>query len=193
MPSDPTLRIARPDDAAPIAAIYAPYVRDTAVSFEVEPPGAAEMCRRIEATLDRHTWVVAEEDAGIVGYAYASAHRARAAYQWSVDVTVYLAPAAHRRGIGARLYRALFALLAHAGYTNAHAGIALPNAASVALHERLGFEPIGVYRGVGFKLGAWRDVGWWGKRLAPLATDPPAPRPVCDLPDEVVGRILSGA
>jgi L-amino acid N-acyltransferase YncA len=193
MRSDLTLRLATVDDAAAIAAIYAPYVRETAISFEGVPPTVEETRARIEAVLARRAWLVACAGDAVVGYTYASEHRSRAAYRWSVDVAVYVAPGAHRKGTGGRLYRALFALLAEAGYVNAYAGIALPNAASVALHEKLGFTPVGVYRGAGFKNGAWCDVGWWGRDLSARASDPAPPQAVRDLPAEVVARALAEA
>jgi phosphinothricin acetyltransferase len=161
-----TIRVATSDDAAAIAAIYAPIVRDTFISFEAEPPSAAEMRERLEAVLERLPWLVSEDGAGEVdGYAYASRHRDKAAYRWSVDTTIYLREDARGRGLGKRLYADLFERLARLGYCRAFAGIALPNAASVALHESVGFIPVGVYRQVGFKFGAWRDVGWWQRNL----------------------------
>jgi len=169
-----TIRVARADDAAAIAAIYAPIVRDTVISFETEPPSAAEMGERLAAVLARLPWLVSEDAAGRVdGSAYAGRHRDKAAYQWSVDTTVYVRDDARGRGVGRRLYAALFESLAGLGYFRAFAGIALPNAASVALHESVGFTPIGVYRQVGFKFGAWRDVGWWQRSLR----EPEAPSP----------------
>ena len=175
------IRIARADDAAQVAAIYAPIVRDTFISFETEAPDAAEMARRIETTLATHPWIVAEQDGGVIAYAYGSAHRARSAYRWSVDVTVYLAEAARGQGLGRRLYGVLLPLLARQGFRSAFAGVALPNAASVGLHEAVGFEPIGVYRDVGFKLGGWRDVGWWRLGLDESAGKPDEPVPFRDL------------
>lgn len=168
------IRIATPDDAAAVAAIYDPIVRDTTISFETEVPGEAEMRARIEKTLAVLPWLVAEDSAGAVcGYAYASKHRERAAYQWSVDVTVYVHPNQRGRGVGRMLYGQLMPLLRELGYCQAFAGIALPNSASVGLHEAVGFRPIGVYSQVGFKHGAWRDVGWWqmglGSNDAPTA------------------------
>jgi len=160
------IRIATPDDAQAIAAIYAPVVRDTAISFEFDPPSDAEMRSRIASTLERFPWLVSEDDAGRVsGYAYASKHRERAAYQWSVDVTAYVRADCRGQGIGARLYRALFDELVELGYFQAFAGITLPNAASVALHESMGFHAFGVYRNAGYKLGQWHDVGWWQRAL----------------------------
>jgi L-amino acid N-acyltransferase YncA len=155
------LRVARPGDADDIAAIYAPFVRDTVVSFETMVPDGPEMRRRISAGPETHPWLVAEEEGRVIGYAYASQHRTREAYRWSCDVTVYLAESARGRRIGTRLYAELFRLLRTQGFRNAFAGIALPNPASVALHESVGFRHLGTYRDVGFKLDAWHDVGWW--------------------------------
>ena len=163
------IRIARPDDAVALHAIYAPIVEHTVISFELDVPTVTEMRDRIAATLQRFPWLVSEDDRGAVdGYVYASRHRERAAYQWSVDVTAYVREDARGRGVGKRLYTRLFDELPKLGYFQAFAGIALPNAASVALHESVGFEPLGVYRNVGFKLGAWHDVGWWQRSLQPL-------------------------
>ncbi|MDX1530221.1 MAG: arsinothricin resistance N-acetyltransferase ArsN1 family B [Rhodothermales bacterium] len=167
------LRLARGSDAAAIRTLYAPFVTDTAVSFEEAVPDEVEVRRRLQDTLAVRPWLVAEADGAVVGYAYATAHRGRDAYRWSVEVSVYVDPAWHRRGTARRLYTALLAVLRLQGFCNAYAGIALPNAASVGFHEALGFEPVGVYRRVGFKAGAWRDVGWWALRLRD--DDPPAP------------------
>lgn len=179
--TDSRIRIARGEDAREIQAIYAPYVRDTAVSFELEPPDAAEIARRIAATLPAFPWLAWEEGGRVAGYAYASRHRERLAYQWSVDVSAYVHRDFHRRGIGAALYRELLAILRRQGFLNAYGGITLPNAASVALHESVGFQPLCVYRGVGFKMGAWHDVGWWHLRLAELPANPPVPRAFAQL------------
>lgn len=169
------LRLAEQRDAEAIADIYAPIVRDTAISFETEPPSAAAMAERIENTLQQRPWLVATDGDEVLGYAYASEHRQRAAYRWSVDVTAYIAESARRRGVGRRLYGALIPMLRAQGFHSAFAGIALPNDASVGLHEAVGFEALGVYRDVGFKLGAWRDVGWWSLRLADGAAQPSEP------------------
>lgn len=170
------VRTATSADAKAIADIYAPIVRETCISFELEPPSAEEMRTRIESTLQRLPWLVAVDGADDVkGYVYASRHRERAAYQWSVDVTAYVHTEARGRGVGKTLYQALFAELTALGYCQAFAGIALPNAASIALHESMGFEPLGVYKHVGFKLGAWRDVGWWQKALRSPSEVPEPP------------------
>jgi L-amino acid N-acyltransferase YncA len=159
-------------DAAALAAIYAPYVRDTPISLEEEPPTADEIAGRIETTTRTHPWLVAEVDADILGYAYATRHRERACYRWAADVTVYVTPERQRGGIGRALYQALFELLADQGFRIACAGITLPNPASVGLHEALGFHPVGVYRNIGWKHGVWYDVGWW--QLALGGDGPPA-------------------
>ena len=174
----PQIRLAHVRDAAPIAAIYAPIVITSATSFEVEPPTPAMMAERIARTLPAYPWLVGEEAGAVVGYAYASQHRARAAYQWSVDVSVYIHEDWRGQGIGRTLYSALFALLRAQGFANAYAGITLPNVGSVALHEAMGMTPIGVYRHVGYKLGAWRDVGWWEGALQTFPESPTPPRPL---------------
>lgn len=155
------IREAEPGDAEAIRAIYEPYVLSTPISFEETPPTAEEMRARIESTLKTHPYLVAEKDGEVIGYAYGSQHRTRAAYRWSADVTVYVAPEAQGQGVGKALYRELLEALADRGYHAAFAGITLPNEKSVALHEAVGFKPVGIYREVGFKLGRWYDVGWW--------------------------------
>lgn len=170
------IRHADPErDGAPCAAIYRHFVLDTAVSFEDEPPSEADMGRRILATSACYPWLVAEVDGAVAGYAYASAHRERAAYRWAADVAVYVSEAVQRRGVGRALYEALLELLGLQGVQIACAGIALPNEASVGLHEALGFEPVGVYRRIGWKAGAWQDVGWWQLELRPATDEGPPP------------------
>jgi len=175
------IRMATAADAADVAAIYAPYVTDVATSFEVEPPAAPEMARRMETVLAFAPWLVyADEHGELIGYAYASPHHERVAYQWSVNVAVYIRAGHHRRGIGRALYEALFPLLRLQGFYAAIAGVTLPNAGSVGLHEALGFRPVGVYRSVGWKLGAWHDVGWWQLALRERTGTPDPPRSLAD-------------
>ncbi|CAN5185460.1 GNAT family N-acetyltransferase [soil metagenome] len=178
------IRLAVPTDAAEIAAIYAPAVVERATSFELVPPTAEKMAERITMIARRYPWLVAVDAEGVRGYAYASAHRDRPAYRWAVEVTAYVRADSHRRGIGRCLYEALFAVLALQGFRQAYAGIALPNHASVALHRAVGFRKVGVYRRVGYKLGQWHDVAWFGREIAPPIADPPPPRPL----PEVVGE-----
>jgi phosphinothricin acetyltransferase len=170
------IRVARPADADAVQAIYAPVVRDTPVSFEWEPPSVAEMRDRIIATLaDGLPWLVSVDDERLHGYAYAAHHRARAAYRWSVEVSVYVHAQSRRRGVGRALYESLFAVLALQGFQNVYAGATLPNASSVALHTAMGFREVGVYSKVGYKNGAWHDVIWWERGLGPHAEDPAPP------------------
>ena len=164
-----------------IAEIYAPIVRETIISFEAEPPLASEMAARIESVLATHPWLVAEEADRVLGYAYAGPHRSRAAYRWACDVSIYVRPEAQRRGVGAELYRTLFEVLHRQNLAAAYAGIGLPNDASVALHESLGFSLVGVYKQVGFKFGEWHDVGWWCRRIRNLGKRPPEPIPFSSL------------
>jgi L-amino acid N-acyltransferase YncA len=175
------IRMAKAGDAAQIAAIYAPVVRETAISFEIEPPDVEEMRDRIAQITGQYPWLVCAAGSEVMGYAYASAHRTRAAYQWAVDTTVYVHPGYRRRGVGRALYTALLGVLPLQGYYNAYAGIALPNPGSVGLHEAVGFAPVGIYRQVGYKLGRWHDVGWWGIALREHADPDGAPLPVTQI------------
>jgi len=170
------IRLATEADADAVAAIYAPYVRDTAISFETEPPGVDEMRSRIRAVLAWAPWLVCERDGRAVGYAYAGRFHARAAYQWTVEVTVYVDSTAHRVGVGRALYDVLLDALRLQGFRVAVGIIALPNPPSVGLHERLGFRSVGVAPGLGFKHGRWHDVGWWQLELQRLDDPPAAPR-----------------
>ncbi len=181
-PTSATIRLATERDAEQVAAIYAPNVTDTVISFESEPPTADEMRRRIEGTLERYPWLVCECQGRVLGYAYAGAHRSRAAYRWSVDVSVYVHEGVRRAGVGRALYASLFAALKLQGFYNAYAGATLPNPGSVGLHESVGFRPVGVYRGVGYKMGAWHDVVWWHLPLRERVADPDPPT---DLPSVV--------
>ena len=172
------LRAATHDDAAAIADIYAPFVRASAVSFETEPPGAEAMRARIEAGGTFYPWLAGEAgDGTLLGYAYAARFRDRPAYRFTVETSVYLRAEAGGRGLGRQLYEPLLATLEAQGFTQAIAAITLPNAASVRLHERLGFAPAGIYRQVGWKLGGWHDVGLWQRALARPANPPEEPRP----------------
>ncbi len=166
------IRTARLEDAAAIQAIYAPVVAETAISFEDAPPTVEEMQQRMIATLRTYPYLVAIRDGRVVGYAYASQHRARAAYRWAVDVTVYIGENERRTGVGRMLYDALLPILARQGFRSAYAGISQPNPGSVALHERLGFRHIGTFSNVGYKLGQWYDVGYWHRELSASRSPP---------------------
>ena len=168
-------RLARDDDAAAIASIYAPSVTERSTSFELVPPDAAEMARRLEAVRRQYPWLVCETADGVAGYAYATAHRDRAAYRWSVDVSTYIAESAQRQGIARALYSRLFSILVLQGYRSAYAGITLPNPASVELHKAMGFREVGIYHGVGYKFGRWHDTMWLGCAIAEHSVDPAEP------------------
>jgi L-amino acid N-acyltransferase YncA len=171
-----TIRLATGDDAAQIQAIYAPFCTDTPVSFELEPPTVAEMGERIFKTLEQFPWLVWDEGGEALGYVYARPFRERPAYQWSTEATVYIRRDQRRRGLGKKLYSALFRLLVLQGYVNVYAGITLPNPASVGLHETMGFELVGIYKGVGYKHEAWHDVGFWQRPLQPQRLQPASPK-----------------
>jgi phosphinothricin acetyltransferase len=168
-----TVRDATPEDGAACAAVYAPYVTDTAITFEYEPPTPAEMTDRIAQAQENHAWVVAEDDGRVVGYAYGGRYKERAAYRWSCEVSVYLEVGRRRGGTGRALYEALLDRLAARGFRTVVAGMTLPNPASEGLHRALGFEPIGVYRGIGWKHHRWHDVAWTQKALIE-GTGPPS-------------------
>ena len=171
MAATDAIRLATSADAATIAAMYRPIVESTTISFETVAPDEDEMRARIVETVRTYPWLVFEREGQVLAYAYASRHRARGAYRWSVDTSVYVTESVRGQRIGLALYASLFAVLKAQGFVRAYAGIALPNPASVGLHQRLGFVSVGVYHAVGYKLGAWRDVGWWEKAIG----DSPAP------------------
>jgi L-amino acid N-acyltransferase YncA len=172
------IRMATEADAETIAAIYRRYVEDSRISFEEAAPDTAEMAKRIFGERPGyHPWYVAEEGGRTMGYAASSLFRTRAAYRWTVETGIYLVEDAMGRGVGRALLSTLLTTLKRQGYVAAIGAIALPNDASVALHEKLGFTYAGAYRGVGFKLGEWLDVGLWEKELAPRASTPTEPRP----------------
>jgi len=176
------LRLASGADADALLEIYGPYVRDTAISFELEPPTVDELRRRVDAVLPIAPWLVCERDGAIAGYAYAGRFAVRAAYQWTAEVTVYVHSAHHRAGVGRALYTVLLDALRLQGFRAAIGIIALPNPASVGLHERLGFQCVGVLPAIGFKHGRWHDIGYWQLELRERG-EPPAPLP----PSAVVG------
>ena len=171
------ITFATAEDAPAIAKLYAPFVENTAVSFETFPPSAAEMARRIESLANAQLpWLVMKDDRRLLGYAYASKHRDREAYQWSVESSAYVDESARRSSVGRNLYAALFDILKRQGYQNVYAGTTLPNDASIAFHKSFGFREIGVYREVGFKLGKWHDVAWWYLRIGSHEVNPRRPQ-----------------
>lgn len=172
-----TIRPVTLEDADAIAAIYAPYVTDTAITFELDPPDAAEMRARIERVTPTHPWLVADRDGIVLGYAYGATYRTRAAYRWVAETGIYVAPDARGGGIGTPLYRALLDELQRRGFVAALGVMTAGNPASSALHARLGFVDTGTQPGIGFKHGAWHDVVFWQKELAERLADPGEPQP----------------
>jgi phosphinothricin acetyltransferase len=180
------IRLARADDADAVCEIYAPIVRETAISFESVPPTPEEMRSRMAGADRVGSWLVCERAGHVVGYAYTGTHRTRAAYRFTVETSVYVHGGHRRQGVARELYRALLAVSRRQGYQLAVAGIALPNPASIALHEGLGFMPVGVYHRVGFKFGRWHDTSWWQLPLGVFGATPSEPmtiRQVADSPE----------
>jgi L-amino acid N-acyltransferase YncA len=177
------IRLALTSDAPAIAAIYRPYVEGSRVSFEETAPDAVEIARRMDSPL--HPWLVAEADGPVVGYASSSPYHRRRAYRWTVETSVYLTPDAQGSGVGKHLLSSLIDLLTRQGYVTAIGAIALPNPASIGLHQRLGFAPAGVYREVGWKLGVWADVSLWQRDLAPRSDHPDEPLPYAEITSPV--------
>ena len=180
-PMEKTIRSVVPADAQAISEIYAPFVSESATSFEAVSPDAAEIQKRIKEVTLKFPWLVFEAGGRVLGYAYGSTHRTRHAYQWSTDVSVYIHETARKHGVGRALYLALFDVLRRQGYFNAYAGITLPNPGSVRLHESMGFTPVGVYSRAGFKFGQWHDVVWLQLRLLEEAAPKGDPQPVGNL------------
>jgi len=175
------VRFATPADAPAILDIYGPYITESTISFEYDVPTVAAFAERIRTIQQQFPYLVAEVDGKLLGYAYASRHRDRTAYQWSADTSVYVHPDGHRKGIARQLYTTLFDLLRRQGYYNVYAGITLPNEPSESFHRSFGFEPVGVYTNVGYKFGAWHSVVWLQLSLQPHQLNPAAPVSVREL------------
>lgn len=173
-----SIRFATPADVPAILAIYAPYITNSVVSFEYEVPTLAEFSERVRAIQTQFPYVVAERDGRVLGYAYASKHRDRTAYQWSVETSVYVHPDGHRQGIARQLYTTLLAYLRRQGYINAFAGITAPNPESEAFHRVMGFEYLGTFTNIGYKMGAWHSVAWFQLVLQTYQSNPPVPLPI---------------
>ena len=178
------IRLATTADAAAIHQVYRPIVLDTHISFEQNAPTVSEIAARIDKTLAQHPWLVCEFDGLLAGYAYAGDFRARAAYQWTAETTVYVHSDFQRRGVSRALYSTLLAVLREQGYCSAVGVIALPNEGSIRAHEAMGFRQIGVFKNVGYKAGDWRDTGWWQFELRSPPTSPQAPRPIAKIAAE---------
>lgn len=184
------IRLATPQDAAAMLAIYVPFVEETSITFETTSPDTGQFAKRISDYMIDFPWLVAESAGVIAGYAYAYRYRERIAYQWSVECSVYIHPDHYRRGIAQALYRSLFAILQKQGFNNVYAVINLPNEPSVALHEALGFRWFATYDHVGYKLGKWKNVGWWALQLNDYIDEPPPPVPFSVLDKNLLGDLL---
>lgn len=167
------VRDASPEDAEACLEIYAPYVKQTTVTFESEPPSIAEMKERIIQAVRVHAWLLLEDGRGLIGFAKAGTFRSRSAYRWSCETSVYLDRARQRSGGGRTLYDSLFTRLANRGYYTALAGMTTANVSSIAFHSSLGFETVGTYRRIGWKHGEWHDVIWM-QRVLRSGVDPPS-------------------
>ena len=177
------VRVARSDDCEQMLGIYAPIIEESATSFEYQVPSTAEFWDRVEKTLIKFPWLVCSHGQRLVGYAYAGAHRSRKAYQWSVELSVYIDSDYHRMGIAKILYQNLFAVLQLQGFYTALAGISLPNPSSVKFHEALGFTAVGIYQNIGYKFGQWHSTGWWERPLRSYTEDAKDPIPFSELKD----------
>jgi L-amino acid N-acyltransferase YncA len=179
-------RTATPKDAEQILAIYAPYIENTSITFETEVPALPVFASRIEKYLENWPWLVWDENGEIGGYAYASRYRERTAYQWSIEVSVYIHDNFLRKGIATQLYHSLFSILQMQGYRNVYAVINLPNDRSVTLHESMGFKWFATYEQVGYKLGQWKNVGWWRLIINDFNYEPAVPTPFNKMNNEMV-------
>jgi phosphinothricin acetyltransferase len=169
------IRLIQPDDMESVLNIYAPYIQNTAITFEYQVPSLADFSRRIEGITSFYPFLVAETEAGIAGYAYACKHRSRKAYEWSVESSVYIQKNYQGKGIAKALYQSLFQMLKLQGIVNVYAGITLPSIKSESFHKAMGFEPVGIYQKVGYKLGKWHDVLWMALSLQEHAANPVEP------------------
>lgn len=188
------IRLATPKDGEALLNIYKLYIVNTAITFETEVPAVEAFEKRIENILAGFPWLVCEVDDVVAGYAYASKHGERAAYQWSADLSIYVDERYHRRHIARALYQALEELLRLQGYYTVWAGVTTPNPKSEAFHTAYGFEPVGVFENVGYKLGQWRGVKWFRHVLTEYGEEPAAPKAFPAMKDaEVLGEILRAA
>lgn len=187
-----SIRLATPADARDILEIYGPYIVNTSFTFETEIPSVSAFAQRIETYLQNWPWLVYEAEGKMAGYAYASRYRERAGYQWCVESSIYIHDDFQKAGIGKRLYTALFEILKQQGFNNVYAVINLPNEKSVAFHEKAGFHYFATYEKVGYKLGKWKNVGWWQLVLNEYGDEPPAPIPFSELNKDFLPALFAG-
>ena len=185
-----SIRIANTDDSESILKIYAPYIENTSYTFETEVPTVDSFRERISSYLQNWPWLVCEIDGVVAGYAYGARHRERVAYQWSIETSVYIHDDYQRRGVARALYTALISILRLQGFRNLYAVINLPNDKSVSFHENLGFEYFATYKNVGYKLGKWKNVGWWQLQLNEYSMEPKPPVRFSEINMKEIGDIL---
>jgi len=185
------IRLASAADAPGILAIYAPYIENTSYTFETDVPSGNAFAERIETYLQNWPWLVCEVNGRIAGYAYASRYRERVAYQWSVECSVYVHDDYLRSGVARALYESLIEILKRQGFRNVYAVINLPNDRSVAFHEKCGFRYFATYEQVGYKLGKWKNVGWWRLILNEFGDEPAAPVPFAKLDKSFLPELFS--
>jgi L-amino acid N-acyltransferase YncA len=184
------IRLAKPSDAAGILAIYAPYIENTSFTFETEVPSLESFAARMKTYLDNWPWLVCEINGVIAGYAYGARYRERAGYQWCVESSIYIHDDYLRANIGRALYDVLIEVLRRQGYRNVYAVINLPNDRSVRFHENCGFTWFATYENVGYKLGRWKNVGWWQLIINEYNDEPPAPVKFADLDKNFLEKLL---
>lgn len=180
------IRLIKPEDAAGVLSVYAPYVQHTNISFEYEVPAVEDFTQRIATIMQSYPWLVCEQEGKIIGYAYGGQHRARTAYKWSVETAIYMGEHYRGKGIGKQLYTTLFELLKLQGYATAFAGMTLPNDKSEALHRSCGFEEIGVFKNIGYKNNQWHDVKWMQLNLATYKSDMELPKALTGVAHEII-------
>ncbi len=187
------LRLASEDDAESVLAIYGPVCESSASTFEFAPPSVEDVRERIRFVLTKWVWIIAEQNEKVIGYAYGGEHRKRAAYQWSVELSIFLDSTSRNQGLGKTMIKALLEILKLQGYVTAFAGTTLPNAGSQGLVNKLGFEEIGVFRNIGYKFDTWHDVGWYQKQIQKPEANQSPPRPLSEVSPEAVNAILASS
>lgn len=184
------IRLATPYDSEEILSIYAPYIRDTAISFEIEVPSVSDFACRIESIVNQYPYLVYQINDEIVGYAYASKHRERAAYCYDVDVSVYIRPTYHGSGVAHKLYECLFKILQEQGYVNVYAAYSVPNEKSMQFHHKFGFTSIGTFHNAGYKFGKWHDVVWMEKTINVNLEYPQIIKSIVEIPTEFLNSVF---
>ena len=186
------IRLANKNDASAILDIYKPYIEHTSFTFETEIPALTDFQKRIDDYLENWPWLVCEDNGKVTGYAYGAKHRERKGYQWCVESSIYIHDDYLQKGVGKALYETLLEILKKQGYRNVYAVINLPNDRSVKFHEKLGFSFLALYPNVGYKLGEWKNVGWWQIHLNEYNMEPDPPVKFSDINKDFLENLLNG-